>query len=102
MIRTTIVFLRGEVAASNQAQKKALPAWKQQEPGRKQNFDRKEDFQNQQSSERRHDKFNLLIKSPREIMALDKGPYPAPLESILALQSTFIIGCSLLTLGLDF
>ncbi|GJW76753.1 hypothetical protein Tco_0138435 [Tanacetum coccineum] len=46
MMRTSTTFLRGEVAASNQARKKALPAWKQQEPGRKQNFDRKGDFRN--------------------------------------------------------
>nr|GEX75095.1 reverse transcriptase domain-containing protein [Tanacetum cinerariifolium] len=62
---------RGEVAASNQAQK-MLPAWKQQEVGRNQNFDLKGDFQNQQRSKRRRDKFTLLTKSPREILALDK------------------------------
>ncbi|GKF55607.1 hypothetical protein Tco_0165947 [Tanacetum coccineum] len=31
MMRVTTSFLRGEVAASNQARKKTLPAWKQQE-----------------------------------------------------------------------
>ncbi|GJR60723.1 hypothetical protein Tco_1502885 [Tanacetum coccineum] len=46
MMRVTIMFLRGEVAVSNQARKKTLPAWKQQEAGRKQNFDRKGDFRN--------------------------------------------------------
>ncbi|GJQ94236.1 hypothetical protein Tco_0005375 [Tanacetum coccineum] len=46
--------------------------------GRKQNFDRKGDFRNQQRSERRRDKFTLLTKSPREIMALDKGKFKAP------------------------
>nr|GEZ43759.1 reverse transcriptase domain-containing protein [Tanacetum cinerariifolium] len=49
-------FLRGEVATSNQARKKALPY----------------------RSERRHDKFTLLIKSPKEILALDKGKLKAP------------------------
>ncbi|GKA59635.1 hypothetical protein Tco_0758948 [Tanacetum coccineum] len=44
MMRITAAFLRGEVAASNQARKKAFPTWKQQESGRKQNFDRKGDF----------------------------------------------------------
>ncbi|GJW73147.1 hypothetical protein Tco_0132517 [Tanacetum coccineum] len=34
---------------------------------------RREDFRNQQRSERRHNKFTLLIKSPKEILALDKG-----------------------------
>ncbi|GJS75580.1 hypothetical protein Tco_0725461 [Tanacetum coccineum] len=75
MMRVTTSFLRGEVATSNQARKKALPAWKQQEPGRKQNFDKRGDFQNQQRSERRRDKFMLLTKSLREILALDKGKF---------------------------
>nr|GFA57268.1 reverse transcriptase domain-containing protein [Tanacetum cinerariifolium] len=76
MVTTT--FLGGEVAASNQARKKTLPPWKQQDVGRKQNFDRRGDFRNQQRSERRHDKFTLLTKSPKEILALDKGKFKAP------------------------
>ncbi|GJZ10885.1 reverse transcriptase domain-containing protein [Tanacetum coccineum] len=39
MMRVTTTFLMGEVVASNQARKKALSTWKQQELGRKQNFD---------------------------------------------------------------
>nr|GEY84432.1 reverse transcriptase domain-containing protein [Tanacetum cinerariifolium] len=78
MLRVTIAFLRGEVAASNQAQKKAPPAWKQQKAERKQNFDRRGDFRNQQRSERRCDKFTLLTKSPKEILGLDKGKIKTP------------------------
>ncbi|GJY75942.1 hypothetical protein Tco_0481058 [Tanacetum coccineum] len=78
MTRTTIAFLRGEVAASNQARKKTLPTWKQQEIGRKQNFNKRGDFRNQQRSERRCDRFTLLTKSPKEILALDKGKFKAP------------------------
>nr|GEV81993.1 reverse transcriptase domain-containing protein [Tanacetum cinerariifolium] len=52
MIRVTTAFLRREVVASKQARKKALPAWKQQEAGRKQNFNRRGDFRNQQRSKR--------------------------------------------------
>nr|GEZ34909.1 reverse transcriptase domain-containing protein [Tanacetum cinerariifolium] len=63
----------GEVATSKQARKKTLLVWKQHEVGRKQNFVRKGDFQNQQRSKQRRDKFTLLIKSLREILALDKG-----------------------------
>nr|GFA23660.1 hypothetical protein [Tanacetum cinerariifolium] len=62
-----------EVTASNQVRKKTLPAWKQQEAGRKHNFERSRDFRNQQRSERRRDKFTLFTKSPKEILALDKG-----------------------------
>ncbi|GKE34186.1 reverse transcriptase domain-containing protein, partial [Tanacetum coccineum] len=78
MMKVTTVFLRGEVAASNQTRKKTLPAWKQQEAGRKQKFDRRGDFRNQQRSERRHEKFILLTKSPKEILALDKGKFKTP------------------------
>ncbi|GJX41247.1 hypothetical protein Tco_0256237 [Tanacetum coccineum] len=42
IMRVTTTFLRGEVAASNQARNKKLLAWKQQDAGRKQNFDRRE------------------------------------------------------------
>ncbi|GJX22993.1 hypothetical protein Tco_0227438 [Tanacetum coccineum] len=60
MMRVTTAFLRGEVAASNQARKKAPPR-----------------------SERRRDKFTLLTKSQKEILALDKGKFKAlPLMSI--------------------
>ncbi|GKF98084.1 reverse transcriptase domain-containing protein, partial [Tanacetum coccineum] len=50
-MRVTTTFLKGEVAASNQVRKKTLLAWKQQEAGRKQNFERRVDFRNQQRSE---------------------------------------------------
>ncbi|GJX03785.1 hypothetical protein Tco_0189701 [Tanacetum coccineum] len=78
MMRVTTTFLRGEVATSNQARKKAPLTWKQQEVGRKQNFDRRGDFRNQQRSGRRRDKFTLLTKSPKEILALDKGKFKTP------------------------
>ncbi|GJS36829.1 reverse transcriptase domain-containing protein [Tanacetum coccineum] len=78
MMRVTTAFLRGEVAASNQVRKKTLLAWKQQEAGRKQNFKRMGDFRNQQRSERRRDKFTLLTKSLKEILALDKGKFKTP------------------------
>ncbi|GJY62887.1 hypothetical protein Tco_0464347 [Tanacetum coccineum] len=77
MMRVTTTFLRGKVPASNQARKKTLSAWKQQEVGRKQNFDRRGDFRNQQRSERRRNKFTLLTKSLKEILALDKGKFKA-------------------------
>ncbi|GJR84408.1 reverse transcriptase domain-containing protein [Tanacetum coccineum] len=73
------IHRRREVAAFNQARKKILPVWKQQEARRKQNFNRRGDFRNQQRSERRHDKFTLLTKSPKEIFALDKGKFKTPL-----------------------
>ncbi|GJS19910.1 reverse transcriptase domain-containing protein [Tanacetum coccineum] len=67
----------GEVAAGNQERKKSLPPWKQQEAGHKQNF-KKGGFKNQHRSERRQDKFTLLSKSPKEILALEKGKFKTP------------------------
>ncbi|GKE72767.1 hypothetical protein Tco_1534808, partial [Tanacetum coccineum] len=55
MIRATTAYLRGDVAASNHVRKK-----------------------NQQRSKRRRDKFTLLTKSSKEILALDKGKFKTP------------------------
>ncbi|GJS49693.1 hypothetical protein Tco_0599814 [Tanacetum coccineum] len=63
MMMVIITFLRREVVASKQVRKKTLLAWKQQEAGRKQNFERRGDFRNQQRSERRRDKFTFLVVS---------------------------------------
>ncbi|GJT86970.1 hypothetical protein Tco_1068687 [Tanacetum coccineum] len=78
IMRETTAFLRGEVAASNQVRKKTLSTWKKQETRRKQNFDKRGNFRNQQRSERRRDRFTLLTKSPKEILALDKGKFKTP------------------------
>ncbi|GJX56497.1 reverse transcriptase domain-containing protein [Tanacetum coccineum] len=74
MMRVTTAFLRGEVAASNRERKKSFPSWKQQEAGQKQNF-KKGSFRNQQRPERKQDRFTLLTKTPKEILALDKGKF---------------------------
>nr|GEW90783.1 reverse transcriptase domain-containing protein [Tanacetum cinerariifolium] len=86
MMRVTTAFLKGKVAASNQARKKAPPVWKQQEAKRKQIFDRIRDFKTQHRSEQRRDKFTFLTKSSKEILALDKckfktsQPMTTPIE----------------------
>ncbi|GKD65135.1 reverse transcriptase domain-containing protein [Tanacetum coccineum] len=77
MMRVTIVFLRGKVAASNRERKKSFPSWKQQEANQKQNF-KKGGFRNQQRSERKQDHFALLTKTPKENFALDKGKFKTP------------------------
>ncbi|GJR46737.1 reverse transcriptase domain-containing protein [Tanacetum coccineum] len=66
------------IKGAQSVRKKALPAWKQQEAGRKFIFDRRGDFRNQQRSERRRDNFTLLTKSLKEILALDKGKFKTP------------------------
>nr|GEX02534.1 reverse transcriptase domain-containing protein [Tanacetum cinerariifolium] len=77
MMRVTTAFLRGEVAASSRERKKSLPSWKQQEARQKQNFN-KEGFRNQQRSEGKQDMFIILTKTPKEILALDKGKFKPP------------------------
>ncbi|GKC54606.1 reverse transcriptase domain-containing protein [Tanacetum coccineum] len=77
MMRVTTTFLRGEVAASNHEQKKSFPSWKQQEAEQKKNF-KKGGFQTQQRPERKQDRFTLQTKTPKEILALDKGKFKPP------------------------
>nr|GEU63510.1 reverse transcriptase domain-containing protein [Tanacetum cinerariifolium] len=67
---------RGEIAASNQEQKKPFPPWKQ-ETKQKQNFKRG-NFWKEQRMERKQDRFTLLTKTPRELLALDKGKFKSP------------------------
>nr|GEV31638.1 reverse transcriptase domain-containing protein [Tanacetum cinerariifolium] len=77
MMRVTTTFLGGEVAASNHKRKKPFSLWKQQEAAQKQNF-KKGGFQNQHRSEQKQDMFTLLTKTPKEILALDKGKFKPP------------------------
>ncbi|GJT44307.1 hypothetical protein Tco_0953022 [Tanacetum coccineum] len=77
MMRVTTAFLRGEVADSNRERKKSFPSWKQLEAGQKKNF-KKGGFRSQQRPERKQDIFTLLIKTPKEILALDKGKFKPP------------------------
>ncbi|GJY45518.1 reverse transcriptase domain-containing protein [Tanacetum coccineum] len=48
------------------------------EGGQKQNFKKGNNFRNQQRSKRKQERFTLLTKSPREILALDKGKFKTP------------------------
>nr|GEV20427.1 reverse transcriptase domain-containing protein [Tanacetum cinerariifolium] len=77
MMRVTTTFLRGEVVVSNRERKKSFPSWKQQEAGQRQNF-KKGSFRNQQRLEQKQDRFTLLTKTPKEILALDKEKFKPP------------------------
>nr|GEU63416.1 hypothetical protein [Tanacetum cinerariifolium] len=85
MMRVTTTFLRGEVTASNRERKKLFPSCKQQEAGQKQNC-KKGSFRNQQRTEQRQDKFTLLTKTPKEILALDKGKFKPPLSMTTTIE----------------
>nr|GEY15387.1 reverse transcriptase domain-containing protein [Tanacetum cinerariifolium] len=76
MISVTTAFLRREVAASNLERKKSFSSWKQK-VRQQQNFKRG-NFQNEQKTKRKQDRFTLLTKTPKEILTLDKGKFKPP------------------------
>ncbi|GJW98228.1 reverse transcriptase domain-containing protein [Tanacetum coccineum] len=78
MMSVTTAFLRGEVAAASQLKKKAPPAWKHHETGHIPNFDKRLDLKIQHKSNRRQDRFTPLIKTPKEIVAIDTVKFKAP------------------------
>ncbi|GJZ71381.1 reverse transcriptase domain-containing protein [Tanacetum coccineum] len=78
MMQVATSFLQGQEATSNQEMKKAPPAWKHQEGGHRQNFKKGGGFRSQHKQEKRLDRFTLLTKTPREILALEKGKFKTP------------------------
>ncbi|GJR24128.1 reverse transcriptase domain-containing protein [Tanacetum coccineum] len=56
---------------------KSVEEMMRQQAGQRQNF-KKGSFRNQQRSERKQDRFTLLIKTSKEILALDKGKFKPP------------------------
>nr|GEV46116.1 reverse transcriptase domain-containing protein [Tanacetum cinerariifolium] len=77
----------GEVAAFYHEKKKSFPPWKQQEGNR--NFFKEGGFQNHPKPERKHDRFALLTKTPKEIFALEKGKFKAlqPMTTLVDKQN---------------
>ncbi|GJZ70426.1 reverse transcriptase domain-containing protein [Tanacetum coccineum] len=71
-------FLQGQEAASNQERKKVPQAWRHQEGGHRQNFKKGGGFRSQHKTEKRPDRFTLLTKTPKEILALEKGKFKTP------------------------
>ncbi|GJR16628.1 hypothetical protein Tco_0799280 [Tanacetum coccineum] len=78
MMSVTTAYLRGEVAAANQSNKKAPPAWKHHESGQRPNFDKRLDFKSQHKSSRRQDRFTPFTETPKEILAMDTVKFKAP------------------------
>ncbi|GJY08549.1 hypothetical protein Tco_0375603 [Tanacetum coccineum] len=58
--------------------KKGLPTWRRHEGGHKPSFDKRPDLKNWQKSSRRHDRFTPLIKTPKNILAMDTVKFKAP------------------------
>lgn len=85
MWKATTAFLRRTTAAANQSKRKQdRPTWKNQENGSKgaqsnQAFERKSDFKERSRADRRRpDRFTLLTKTPKEILAMDSVKLTAP------------------------
>ncbi|GJX95305.1 hypothetical protein Tco_0351103 [Tanacetum coccineum] len=78
MMQVATSFLQGQEAASNQERKKAPPTWKHQEGGHRQNFKKVGGFRSQHKQEKRSDRFTILTKTPKEILALEKRKFKTP------------------------
>ncbi|GJV93961.1 reverse transcriptase domain-containing protein [Tanacetum coccineum] len=78
MIQVATSFLQWQEAASNQERKKVPQAWRHQEGGHRQNFEKGGGFRSQHKQEKRPDRFTLLTKTPKEILALEKGKFKTP------------------------
>ncbi|GJS12675.1 reverse transcriptase domain-containing protein [Tanacetum coccineum] len=78
MMQVATSFLQGQEAASNQERKKVPQAWRHQEGGHRQNFKKGGGFRSQHKTEKRLDRFTLLTKTPKEILALEKGKFKTP------------------------
>ncbi|GKD59926.1 hypothetical protein Tco_1297435, partial [Tanacetum coccineum] len=65
MMSMTTTFLRGEVAVANQSRKKTPSIWRHHEMSHKPSFDKWLDFKSRQKPNKRHDRFTLLIKTPK-------------------------------------
>ncbi|GKG25874.1 hypothetical protein Tco_0399020 [Tanacetum coccineum] len=77
MMSVTTAFLRGEVAAANQLNKKAPPAWKHHETDHRPNFDKRLDFKSQHKLSRWQNRFTPLTMTPKEILAMDTVKFKA-------------------------
>ncbi|GJS60086.1 hypothetical protein Tco_0654870 [Tanacetum coccineum] len=78
MMQVATSFLQGQEAASNQERKKVPQAWRHPEGNHRQNFKKGGGFRSQHKTEKRPDRFTLLTKTPKEILALEKGKFKTP------------------------
>ncbi|GJU16429.1 hypothetical protein Tco_1144395 [Tanacetum coccineum] len=67
-----------QAAAKTERMEKAPQAWRHQEGGHRQNFKKGRGFRSQHKAKKRLDRFTLLTKTPKEILALEKGKFKAP------------------------
>nr|GEZ18201.1 reverse transcriptase domain-containing protein [Tanacetum cinerariifolium] len=77
MMSVTTAFLGGEVAVANQSRKKGPPTWKHNETGHRSSFEKRLEFKNQHKSRKMYDRFTPLIKTPKEILAMEAIKFKA-------------------------
>ncbi|GJZ99355.1 hypothetical protein Tco_0671906 [Tanacetum coccineum] len=78
MLKMMISPNLGQEAASNQERKKVPQAWRHPEGNHRQNFKKGGGFRSQHKTEKRPDRFTLLTKTLKEILALEKGKFKTP------------------------
>ncbi|GJU98510.1 reverse transcriptase domain-containing protein [Tanacetum coccineum] len=86
MMQVATSFLQGQETASNQERRKTIMTWKHQEGSHKQNFKKGGGFRSHHKQEKRSDRFSLLTKTPKEILALEKGIFKTPPSMITPVE----------------
>nr|GEV83218.1 reverse transcriptase domain-containing protein [Tanacetum cinerariifolium] len=76
MMITTTAFIRGEAAAASK--KKGHASWKAQDQSKRQNSDKRSDFQGHSREGRGSNQFTPLIRTPKEILAAEAGKFQMP------------------------
>nr|GEY06239.1 reverse transcriptase domain-containing protein [Tanacetum cinerariifolium] len=76
MMITTIAFIRGEVAAASK--KKGHVSWKAQDQSKRQNSDKRSDFQGHSREGMGSNQFTLLTRTPKEILASEASKFQPP------------------------
>nr|GEY86265.1 reverse transcriptase domain-containing protein [Tanacetum cinerariifolium] len=76
MMITTTAFIRGEAVAASK--KKGHVSWKAQDHSKRQNSDKRSDFQGHSREGRGSNRFTPLTRTPKEILAAEAGKFQPP------------------------
>ncbi|GJX46364.1 hypothetical protein Tco_0271554 [Tanacetum coccineum] len=69
---------KGKRRLKSKKRKKVPQAWRHPEGNHRQNFKKGGGFRSQHKAEKKPDRFTLLTKTPKEILALEKGKFKTP------------------------
>nr|GEZ21183.1 reverse transcriptase domain-containing protein [Tanacetum cinerariifolium] len=76
MMITTTAFVRGEAVVASK--KKGHASWKAQDQSKRQNSDKRSDFQGHSREGKESNRFTPLTKTPKEILAAEAGKFQPP------------------------